>query len=86
MSKFANSLKVFFFISNKPIEYDLNREAYTKLERDSSLSLDLESSKDRKILDILMMADKLDIQGSEYVVAERTFMLDGTALYISVKN
>lgn len=85
MKKFAKGLKVQFFIGNNPVLHDPRFE-FSKLEKDSSLYLDLEDTKDQAILKILLSADSVELQAKEYRVTEKTFMLDGTALYINVEE
>lgn len=85
MEKFASGLKVMFFQGNNPV---LKREdfQYSKLSDDSSLYLDLDSPKDRAILDILMKTDTICLDGFVYKVLSREFIIDGTGLFIMVKK
>lgn len=85
MAKFADQLKVIFFIGNNVIPYDPNNQ-FTKLEEDSSLYLDLNSLKDANLLHLLMNSDKVLLQGRSYTVVNREFMTDGTALYFELRE
>lgn len=87
-NSFANGLIVQFLIGNKPIEYDEDYASYvdSKLDKNSSATLDLESPKDRMIVKMLLSSDSIKLQGKEYTIKERTFMIDGTALYIKVER
>lgn len=85
MEKFSDKLKVVFFVNEKVIKQDIDNK-FTKLEADSSLYLDLNNIKDSNILKMLLETNKIELQNSTYIIAERTFMIDGTALYISLQK
>ena len=86
MAKFHNRLKVMFFIGNEPILYDEKFSEYNKMSKDNSIYLDLESMADVKILDILLKSNKVELQGKVYTIVEFHFMIDGTALYVTVSK
>ena len=85
MNEFADALKVTFFQGKRLIK---RREDYnfSKLSEDGSLYLELTSPKGRALLDILLKADVLQIDGYTYKALGREFFLDGTALFISVEK
>lgn len=86
MTKFNNNLKVMFFIGNEPISYDEKYTEDNKMSMDSSIYLDLESMVDGKILDILLKSNKVELQGKVYTIIDFHFMIDGTALYVTVSK
>lgn len=85
MNKFADSLKVMFFEGKNMIR---KREdyKYSKLSEDGSLYLDLNSPKDRMILDLIIKSDIIHVDGIVYTVLKREFMLDGTGLFICIEK
>lgn len=85
MSKFAENLKVMFYENHEIIMFDKDNE-FTKLSSDSSLYLDLSDAKDTNILNLILKSDKIQIQNNSYKILELEFMLDGTALFVSVEK
>ena len=81
---FPNILKVYFFVGRKQIT---KRKDYDgKLSDDNSLHLDLNDAKDRAILRIIMETDTIGLDGLVYRVLERQFMVDSTALFVTLKE
>ncbi|MBE0451529.1 MAG: hypothetical protein IBX70_11885 [Clostridia bacterium] len=86
MAKFRKELKVIFMDGKKKVERDERFDKYTKMSSDGSINLDLESQIDVKVLDILLSADTLTLNDSEYTILNRNFMEIGNALYVEVSK
>lgn len=78
-------MKVSFFVGKKQIT---KRKDYdgSKLSEDSSLYFDLNNVKDRTVLKIMLGADTIILDGVIYRILEREFVVDGTALFLTLKE
>lgn len=86
-SKFADNLKVCFFLNNKIISKREGSDfkiliGESKLSDDNSLYLDLNSFKDKTILNLIMKSETIQLDCYEYRILEKSFIIDGTALFI----
>ncbi|NLB88075.1 MAG: hypothetical protein GX790_02440 [Syntrophomonadaceae bacterium] len=84
---FADQLRINFYEGKKLIvkREDSAYSEFSKLEG-GSLYLDLGNEKDRAILQILMNSGTITLEGLRYRIIEREFVIDGTALFISVEE
>jgi len=85
MNAEVTKLKVIFYEKGKIIEKD-NGFKWSKLEDDSSMYIDITTIQGSNFLKLLMESDEIELQGIVYIVNERRFMTDGTALYLDMKR
>lgn len=83
---FADVLKINFFKGKEIITKRKGNALSDKLEENGSIYLDLDKEKDRAILQLLMKSDTIILDGFRYKIIEREFVIDGTALFISVEE
>lgn len=85
MAEFADVLKIGFFEGPNMLT---KREGYkySKLSEDGSLYLNMNSEKDRLILEMLLKVNVVHIDGFVYKILGREFMIDGTALFVDIEK
>lgn len=83
MSEFADVLMVTFY--NKKNEVICPKPQFlkdNKIDESGRMYIDLNSQKHKMILEILLKADSVTLNGQEWRIVETNYHIDGTALFI----
>lgn len=85
VNNIGNILIVGFFVDNKKLRRRENFK-HSKLDDAGNLLIDLKDEKDRAVLDMMLRIDKIHIDGYVYKIVDREYVLEGTAIFISLEK